>query len=50
MSCDISFLINHFFRNFISIFYIRSWTLRNYCLKTKTELLIFLTSSKKKKN
>ena len=27
MSCDISFLKNHFFRNFISIFYIRSWTL-----------------------
>ena len=27
MSCDISFLRNHFFRNFISIFYIRSWTL-----------------------
>ena len=57
LSCDISFLKNHFFRNFISIFYIRSWTICNFCLKTKLfkvielgeariamKLLIFLTS------
>ena len=29
MSCEISFLKNHIFRNFISILYIRSWTICN---------------------
>ena len=47
MSCEISFLKNHIFRNFISIFYIRSWTICkniniSYLSSNYREVIIFV--------